>query len=213
MSTADDFGKQYIPKQRLGEYLDVKEERTFATEDEAVAFFLIARKRLLDVNRWSELAGTALSSFKLTNGFGNAVDRYAEVGDYLCIDIPGPGTALGKGYDWVRIEEIAEESEEGMDMISLRARPASNPLLGNNNETAHFLTEQATSTFQIKRIGKHIYAEEHGRNEQANTYTTSTLDNLRNMFVGWAAMMGFSYPQWKALVKGLIETNLYENEY
>ncbi|WP_461789740.1 hypothetical protein [Pedobacter sp.] len=206
MNTADDFGKQYIPKQRLGEYLDVKEERTFATEAEAVDFFFIARKRLLDVNHWAELAGTALSTFKLTNGFGNIVERDAEVGDYLRIDIPGPGTTLGKGYDWVKIEEIAEESEAGMDMISLRARPASNPLSGTNNETAHFLTEQATSTFQIKRIGKHIYAEEHGRNEQANTYTTRTLDNLRNMFVGWAAMMGFSYPQWKALVKGLIET-------
>jgi hypothetical protein len=206
MKTADDFGKQYIPKQRLGEYLDVREERTFATEAEAVDFFYVARKRLLDVNHWSSLAGTALSTFKLTNSFGNAVNRYAEVGDYLRIDIPGPGTASGDGYDWVKIEEIAEESEEGMDMISLRARPASNPLSGNNNETAHFLTEQATSTFQIKRIGKHIYAEEHGRNEQANTYTKDTLDNLRNMLVGWAAMMGFSYPQWKALVKGLIDT-------
>lgn len=206
MKAADDFGKQYIPKQRLGEYLDVKEERTFATETEAVDFFSIARKRLLDVNHWAKLAGTALSSFQLTNAFGNVVDRYAEVGDYLRIDIPGPGTALGKGYDWVKIEEIAEEREAGMDMISLRARPASNPLSATSNETAHFLTEQATSTFQIKRIGRHIYAEEHGRNEQANTYTASTVDNLRNMLVGWAAMVGFSYPQWKALVKGLIDT-------
>lgn len=204
MNTADDFGKKRIPPQQVGEHLDVREERRFDSEEEAIAFFQIAKDRLLSVNRWAEIAGTALSAFRLTNAFGNVVNRWAQVGDYLQIDIPGPGTSLGDGYDWVRIEEVAFESEDGMDMVSMTARPANNPLSGSN-ETAHFLTEQATSTFQVKRIGKHIYAEEHGRNEQANTYTKSGVDNLRNLFVGWAAMVGFSYPQWKALVKGLID--------
>jgi hypothetical protein len=196
--------ERYIPSQEIGSKIDAVEQLSLPDEAAAIAFFPIVKERLLNVNKWAEIAGESLSTFQLTNAFGNPVERWAEVGDYLKIDIPGPGTSLGKGYDWVQIEEIIIESEEGMDMVTMRARPSDNPLV-KSKDTAHFLTEQASSTFQVKRIGKHIYAEEHGRNEQANTYTTDTWDNLRNMFVGWAAMIGFSYPQWKALVKGLVK--------
>lgn len=200
-----------LPQQEIGSQIDVVEKLSLPDETVAIAFFPIVKDRLLSVNKWAELAGTEMSAFQLTNAFGNPVDRRAEVGDYLQIDIPGPGTGLGKGYDWVKIEEITMESEVGMDMVTMRVRPADNPLSASN-ETAHFLTEQATSTFLVKRVGKHIYAEEHGRNEQANTYTKDTVDNLRNLFVGWAATLGFSYPQWKALVKGLIQFTADEQE-
>jgi hypothetical protein len=92
---------------------------------------------------------------------------------------------------------------DGAEVLSITARPASNPST-EDNSTAHFLTEEATSTFQVKRLGNAIFAEEHGRNEVANTATGSVLDNIRNTFVGLGAKIGFSYPQWKALVKGLL---------
>lgn len=204
MSTDNTIGGEHIPSQQVGEQMDVVEKRSFDDEVTAIEFFQVAKKRLLDVNNWASLAGNELSSFQLTNSFGNLVERFAQEGDYLKIDIPGPGTSAGQGYDWVLVEAIIEEKEVGMEAIVLTVRPAANPL-SNNIDTAHFLTEQATSTFQVKRIGKTIYAEEHGRNEQANTYTSSTVDNMRNMFVGWAASLGLSYPQWKQLVRGLLE--------
>lgn len=203
MKAKNDYPDTGIPKQEVGSKVDAVEKISLADEATAIDFFGVVKERLLSVNKWAEFAGTNMSTFQLTDAFGNQVNRAAEEGDYLKIDIPGPGTALGKGYDWVKIEEFKTESKPDMDMITMRVRPAENPL-SKNTETAHFLTEQASSTFQVKRVGKHIYAEEHGRNEQANTYTSDTLDNLRNMVVGWAAMLGFSYPQWKALVKGLI---------
>ncbi|MFN0256471.1 hypothetical protein [Pedobacter ureilyticus] len=203
MDRKEEFTDKHLPKQEIGEQMDVVEKRTFENEAAAIDFFILAKYRLLNVNQWSLLAGSELSNFQLTNAFGNPIEGLAKEGDYLQIDIPGPGSATGDGYDWVYIESVIEEQEVGMEAVTLRARPASNPL-STNKDTAHFLTEQATSTFQVKRIGKHIYAEEHGRNEQANTYTTSTTDNIRNMLVGWAATLGLSYPQWKSLVKGIL---------
>ncbi|MCJ0743693.1 hypothetical protein [Pedobacter montanisoli] len=204
MKTKNDYPDKRIPEQEVGSKVDAVEKLSLADEATAIDFFRVVKERLLSVNKWAEFAGTNMSTFQLTDASGNLVNRAAKEGDYLKIDIPGPGTALGKGYDWVKIEEIKEEGDKDTDILTMRVRPAENPL-SRNPETAHFLTEQASSTFQVKRMGKHIYAEEHGRNEQANTYTSDTLDNLRNMVVGWAAMLGFSYPQWKALVKGLVK--------
>lgn len=204
MNTNRQIGEEHIPPQEIGEQMDVVEKRSFDNEAEAIDFFELAKHRLLNVNHWAALAGSGLSTFQLTNSFGNPVERLAQEGDYFKIDIPGPGTSLGKGYDWVFVEAIIEEREVGMEAVTLRVRPASNPL-SNSVDTAHFLAEQATSTFQVKRIGRTIYAEEHGRNEQANTYTKDMVDNVRNMFVGWAASLGLSYPQWKQLVKGLLD--------
>jgi len=203
MERKEKFGDEHIPRQEIDKQMDAEEARSFNNEVDAIEFFELVKHRLLDVNHWSLFAGNAMSAFQLTNAFGNPVERLAQEGDYIKIDIPGPSSSVGKGYDWVWIETIIHNEEEGMEALTLRARPTSNPL-AKSNDTAHFLTEQATSTFQVKRIGKHIYAEEHGRNEQANTYTNDTLDNIRNMAVGWMAMLGLSYPQWKSLIKGLL---------
>lgn len=203
-TSKDQPADQHIPEQKLGSYVDVAEQIALSDEATAAAFFYVVKERLLSVNKWSDFAGTAMSAFALTDSSGNPVNRLAQEGDYIRIDIPGPGTGLGKGYDWVKVEEIAMEKEGDSERLTMRVRPADNPR-SENRETAHFFTEQASSTFQVKRNGRHISAEEHGRNEQVNTYTESTADNLRNMFVGWAATFGFSYPQWKSLVKGFIQ--------
>ncbi|MGY0037116.1 hypothetical protein [Pedobacter sp. NJ-S-72] len=40
-----------------------------------------------------------------------------------------------------------------------------------------------------------------------NTDTSHLTDHIRNTLVGWTAKIGLSYPQWKSLVKGIVETN------
>ncbi|MFA4870168.1 MAG: hypothetical protein WC623_18365 [Pedobacter sp.] len=196
-------GSAHVPDQQTGSEMNAVEKIEMASEMEAVHFFETVKERLLDVNRWTEIAGGAMSEFLLTDENGNLVQRKATGGDHIRIDIPGPGTHTGGGYDWVIIEDINAEVSDNAEVLSITARPSTNPLT-ISQDTAHFLTEKATSTFQVKRIGNMIYAEEHGRNEIPNTYTGNILDNLRNTFVGWGAKVGFSYPQWKALVKGLL---------
>lgn len=196
-------GAAHVPAQEIGSKMDAVEEITLDSESEAIHFFKIVKDRLLDVNRWAEFAGAASSDFYLTDANGVMVHRKATDGDRIKIDIPGPGTKTGNGFDWVTIEEIKSEIIGDAEVLSITARPSDNPL-NSSTDTAHFLNDKATSTFQVKRVGKIIFAEEHGRNEVPNTETDHPLDNVRNTFVGWGAKIGFSYPQWKALVRGLL---------
>lgn len=194
-----------IPEQRAGGKLDTQAEAEFGTPEQAIAFYGIARGRLLNVFNWAEICKVPLSTFTLTDQAGTPVSRPAQEGDLIKIDIPGPGTHTGDGFDWVKVEKITEEVFADHAQISLQARPAANPE-NPDPATAHFFTSQATSTFQVKRYGNVVTAEEHGRNEVPNTDTASTTDNIRNTLVGWSARIGLSYPQWKSLVKGIAET-------
>ncbi|MEJ2903572.1 hypothetical protein [Pedobacter panaciterrae] len=199
----NDPGASHVPEQQNGTEMNAVEKVELASVAEAVDFFKIVKERLLDINQWAKIAGTEMSNFYLTDSSGHQVSRFAIDGDHIKIDIPGPGTVAGKGYDWVRIEQIITEELDGAEVLSITVRPSANPL-NDKEDTAHFLTDEATSTFQVKRMGNTVSAEEHGRNEMPNTGTDNTLDNIRNVFVGWGAKIGLSYPQWKALVKGLL---------
>lgn len=190
-----------IPDQQEGSEIDVTEHRTFETMDEASAFFARACNRLLNVNDWGNRSG--MSGFQLFDGYGKEVHRKAQEGDYIRIDIPGPGAPSGGGYDWVKIEEIASRQQIEDDFLAIKVRPSVKPL-SKEASPAHFLQDAATSTFIVRRLQLKVQAEEHGRNEMANTNTENTLDNVRNFLVGGAARLGFSYPQWKLLVKGIM---------
>ncbi|WP_029283688.1 hypothetical protein [Pedobacter sp. R20-19] len=190
-----------IPDQQEGSKIDVEESRNFETIQDATAFFELACRRLLNINLWGKISG--LSSFQLFDEHGNEVDREGRQGDYIRIDIPGPGTQLGGGFDWVRIEEIFHHHDDQEELLSIRVRPSVKPMT-EGNSPAHFLKAEATSTFIVRRLQLLVQAEEHGRNEMANTDTTHILDNARNLLVGGAAKLGLSYPQWKLLVKGIM---------
>ena len=197
--------KNKIPEQREGRKMDITAKAVFPSIEAARQFYTIAKNRLLNVSDWAEICKVPVSVFTLTDHTGATIRREAKEGDYLKIDIPGPGTAAGNGFDWVHIEKIKEESDGINRSISLQARPAVNPS-GDESAIAHFFKDAATSTFQVKQIGNEVWAEEHGRNEIPNTATPSAVDNWRNRIVGWTAAIGLSYPQWKSLVEGLVET-------
>lgn len=198
--------KNEIPKQHTGGEIDTIVTAEFNSIVAAKDFYQTAKYRLLNVSHWADICKVPVSTFILTDQHGNPVTRLAMEGDYLKIDIPGPGTHSGDSYDWVKIEKISEEVSDNMAIVSLRARPSANP--ENEDESiAHFYTEQATSTFQVKRIGTIVTGEEHGRNEVPNTDTSYLTDNIRNTLVGWSAKIGLAYPQWKSLVKGIVSTD------
>jgi len=127
------------------------------------------------------------------------LNRAVQTGDYIRIGIPGPRSSSGHGFDWVYVEALKqEEAAAGM-----RVRPCAPP---GGGSVAHFLHDEATSTFAVWQDGLQVWSAIFGRNEAPNIDQTDTLlDKLRNLVVGATAIAGASDAQWSALVKALIE--------
>ena len=194
-----------IPDQRHGAKKDLKHSFTAESVDDAEEFFIIAKDRLLDVNKWDKTADSASATFCLTDHQGRELHRKAHKDDYIRINIPGPGAETGGGYDWVRIEAIVYDDypDENSESIVMQVRPAQSPVDGHPS-VAHFFTDEATSTFDIERHGKMLIARYYGRNEIPNTDTESVTDTIRNTAVAAGAMLGLSEVQWGGLLRGFI---------
>ena len=194
-----------LPDQKEGAEKNIETTADLNSIEEAKELFKEAKSRLLDVNQWQQICGKLSSVFKLTDEKGNEIEGDPKVGNYFKIDIPGPGTASGKGYDWVRVEAVEENKNEQEDSesILIRVRPADNPSTSDNN-VAHFFTDKATSNFVVSRKNNFVTAAVYGRNEVPNTTTDKPLDKTRNAVVGTTAITGFSNPQWKSLANGVL---------
>ncbi|MVZ67432.1 hypothetical protein GQF61_16375 [Sphingobacterium sp. DK4209] len=197
---------EQIPEQIEGKAFDYFKSVDFSSITEADQFFQKAKNRLLDVNHWDDIAGTPSATFKTKDEYGLELDRPVRQGDYIQIDIPGPGLPSAEGSDWVRVESINEESTAESRQICLTLRPSPDPT-SENTDTAHFFKRLATSSILIEQKDKHIFLHYAGRNEVINTDNSSLMDNVRNFMIGLGAKMGASFPQWKALVEGLGNTH------
>ncbi|MEO6522872.1 MAG: hypothetical protein ABIN91_14420 [Mucilaginibacter sp.] len=197
-----------IPAQQKGNQHDTVEQITVKTREQAIGLYYEARTRLLDVSNWSQIAHGPSSEFTLTDSEGHKITRLAQQGDKLKIDLPGPGSLIGGGNDWVLIEQIQDELDSLLDteLTSIRVRPTYNPE-SDEATIAHFFTNDATSTFLIKRFGTTVSAEIHGRNEIPNTHG-NFIDVIRHLSVAMGDLFGFSKPQWKHLTKGLLDNEL-----
>ena len=193
-----------IPEQHEGTAVNVEQKVVLDKAEAAKAFYQMVKGRLLDINRWGDISGLLSADFTLMDSNGHKLNRKPQEGDYFMIDIPAPGIQTGEGHDWVRIEQIVENAEGVDESVSIRVRPASNPL-NQNEDVAHFYTDDATSNFIVKRTGNEVTAGVYGRNEKPNIEEAdSLLDKARNAIVGTGGVTLFSKMQWKALVTGLI---------
>lgn len=195
--------EDFVPQQRQGAQSNTESVRTLENTEAALSFFTIAKERLLDVNHWHTLAGKATADFILTDSKGEPVTRPVGEGDHFKIDIPGPGTATGKGYDWVQVESIEETIEGDEEAVTIQVRPATNPT-NDKPDIAHFFSDEATSCFMVRREGATVTAAVYGRNEKPNTGAEALLDKARNVAVATGAISGFAKLQWRSLVEGLV---------
>jgi len=103
------------------------------------------------------------------------------------------------------VEAVEEKgADEGNSQsVLVRVRPTDNPTT-DNDEVAHFFSNDATSNFLVVREGKLVRAAVRGRNEVPNTTTRSVIDKTRNALVGSGAIAGFSSPQWSRLVNAIL---------
>ena len=197
--------KAAVPSQKEGAKSDTVYSVKLKSHEEALDLYQTAKKRLMKIYEWHQLCRLETATFVLTGGDGQKIKRLAREGDYLRIDIPGPGSKTGKGYDWVRIKKILQETDTERDYEAtvIHVSPADNPR-NNSSSTAHFFDKNSSSTFLVTREKNVVTAEIHGRNEKPNTDPDNPLDVIRNTFVAIGAILGFSKFQWKQLAKGLL---------
>jgi hypothetical protein len=198
--------ESHIPSNHEGVKTDTSSSVQFTVEQEAVEHFKIVKSRFLTIAKWGDVSGKGSADFELTDSSGNIIHRFPQQGDYIRIDIPGPGTDKGNGYEWVQIEAMDEEKDLNakQEIIVIKVSPASSPQ-NNSKSIAHFFQPGASSTFMIKLTGSIIHAEVHGRNEKPNMNTSGILNKIRNFFITIGAFLGISKLQWKSLVKGLVK--------
>ena len=193
---------EHIPPQVTGKKLDITEKRRFPTHTEAFNAFTRTRLRLLDVNHWHEIAGAPSAQFCLIGLDGQPAAGHPQLGNYVRIDIPGPGSPKGDGYDWVAVTHMEDKPMQGFTQFTLRPSP---PPTTDSSDVAHFFHQYASSTFQISVYENELHISYFGRNEEINLENDDFVDNFRNAIIGLGAKLGFSYPQWKKLVHGLLE--------
>lgn len=192
-----------VPEQRTGKAIDAVSTVELREEEEAKAFFNRAKERLQHVNRWKDMAGALSATFQLVNSEGSEVQRKAQKGDYFKIDIPGPGSESGEGFDWVQIEEVESTSSPDGERFGFRVRPTDNPQ-NRKDDVAHFYSEMSTSSFVIERKNNKVTASVHDRNTKPNTDADTAIDKIRDAVVGAAGVATFSKIQWKKLTDGLV---------
>ncbi|MDR3678664.1 MAG: hypothetical protein P4L41_01785 [Flavipsychrobacter sp.] len=196
-----------IPEQVTGKRTDLDASVLLPNREEAIDCFKRAYKRLQNPGIWHELCGTLSAHFTLTDEGGNEVKRLADLYDAIKIDIPGPGTIAGGGYDWVTIEAVQENVNVNASSESFAMRLRASPEPGKK-EVAHFFSNKATSTFIVERKGNTVIASYHGRNEVPNIDTPSMLDTIRNAVIAAGAFALLSEAQWSALMKALLQPEL-----
>ncbi|WP_439555584.1 hypothetical protein [Dyadobacter sp.] len=194
-----------VPENRSGDEVNTETVKACTNAAEAAALYHTARGRLLDVNNWHRISGEHLAHFMLADTAGNPVAGPVEQGSMIRIDIPGPGTQEGDGYDWVVVEEIEEKTSEHVESVAVRVRPASDPTSAAE-ETAHFYAPKATSTFTVSRNHLTISAGVYDRNLAPNQEADGLFDKIRNAIVGFMGEKALSAVQWKAFTDGLLDS-------
>jgi hypothetical protein len=195
---------EIVPDQQTGKAIDAESSIELTDENEARVFFTEVKSRLQNVNRWHEYAGELLASFQLVDKNGVEVQREARKDDYFKIDIPGPGTKTGAGFDWVQIEDESYTSSPDGEQFGFRVRPTDNPQ-SKEKDVAHFYSKESTSTFIAQRVGNKITVSIHDRNTKPNTDADRTSDKVRDAVVGTAGAISFSKIQWQNLTDGILK--------
>ena len=196
----DSFYKNLVPEQKGGKENNLEETVKCKNDEECDALFKKARERMMDINSWQKITDEKGASFCVMDDQESVVKRTPCAGDYVRINVPGPGNKDGGGYDWVKIDALkSDDIHLGMTFRAC-ARPKK-----NDYEADHFFDKNATSTFIIQRKSNEVIASYHGRNEKINTEDNSLVDTIRNVFVGIGALLGFSDLQWKKLIKAFLD--------
>ena len=198
-----------VPEQRHGGSHNTESRRCFDDENTAAREFLKLKARFLEIDKWQELAGKSSAEFLLFDKDGSPVQRNPLAGDFVRIDIPGPGNFEADGFDWVKITKISHQflNEGEQENLLLECHPSPDPTRPDNRNIAHFYNAESSSTFMISRAGTCLKAAVYGRNELPNFQHSELADKIRNGFIAMGGILGLSKIEWQALTDGLVGRN------
>ncbi len=191
-----------VPEQKSGGFHDTE---TYVKFEKALIplKYETLKKRFFSVNQWKSYCGEPFAEFKLYTPNGSPVEREPQKGDFIRINIPGPGEIEAKGYDWVEITDICYYEDAHSERITMTCRPSQNPT-DESRHIAHFYSSKATSTFMIQKYSTYLKAAVYGRNESPNL-NAGFIDILRNVIVAIGGMLGIAKIQWKQLANGFLD--------
>ncbi|WP_312766244.1 hypothetical protein [Epilithonimonas sp.] len=194
-----------VPEQIKGAFHDTESRKDFIMPEFASWRFDILKNRFFSINHWKDYCGSLSSEFKLYDASGSYVERKPKKGDFIRIDIPGPGDVRAKGYDWVEIVMIDDQAyNDEIERHIMICRPSKEPG-SESDRIAHFYSAGSSSTFVISRGPDYIKVGIYGRNEVPNTTKTGILGKIRNFLVSLGGFARLTKIQWKSLADGLLE--------
>ena len=194
-----------IPIQLKGGSHDIVSMQCADTIDSAINDFEKLLLRLKAVNEWDSLSPKIKAEFFLIDSETAQTTTELKVGHLIKIDIPGPGSPSGSGYDWTEITDIQngmEHQETPFFAFTIRPCPAPD---SDKDTVAHFYNKESTNTFIVRRIGTCIYVEIHGRNQIENTSDAPLLDIVRNKAVAIGSKFGIGSLNWIGFASALLE--------
>ena len=192
-----------VPDQKKGGFHDTESQQYFDNPLIAQQYFAKLKEKFFSVNEWKNFCNDTLADFKLFDLNGKPVNNIPKVGNFIRIDIPGPGNSESKGYDWVKITRIINEKEEDSERILIRCSPSVSPQ-NMNTHILHFYANTSTSTFIISLQNKTIKAAVYGRKETPN-FNTTLPNKIRSLFIALGGIFGIAKIQWKHLTDGLLD--------
>lgn len=166
----------------------------YPSEEEAQKGFDLAVIKLLEVNKWSDLS-IATASFQLYKQSGiEKVNTPLEVNDFVKINLPIPSPE-----NWVKVIDCKKNTA----FAEFTVRPCAAPN-ADSDETDHFFTSAATSTFKVERKETTLYGYEIGKNEIINNNEEAGGWGLLNTLIAEGGWAGFQKFQWKKLTDYLV---------
>ncbi|RYZ47865.1 MAG: hypothetical protein EOP49_20115, partial [Sphingobacteriales bacterium] len=147
--------EQFVPDKNKGKNVDLEHHVDCRTKKEADDLYEMAVGRLKTPEQWSLLPGTTRTRFSLVKT--NHDGKFIQEGDYIRIDVPGPGPSDGSGYDYVQIAALIEEMPDDgrVRKTGIKLRPSSDPD-SKSEKVAHFFDEQSSSSLLISQDGQRI---------------------------------------------------------
>lgn len=170
-------------------------QNIFPDEATAKREFERSKKKLFDINQWSDLDGIN-STFQLFDDRGRRTSaNMPEVGYYIRIILPASPIE-----NWVRIARIHIEE----DMAEFVVHPSEKPkeLTDEEEVVQHFFIKEASSTFRVERTGNTIIGYEIGENEGINNQGEEAGDRaLLNTLIAEGGWAGVQELQWDKITK------------
>lgn len=173
-------------------------EQDYPDEMSARTAFEASKKKLFNVNLWSNLEGIN-STFELHDARGRKTTaEEPELGYYVKVTLPG-----AEVENWVQVNDI--RITENMAEFTVQPSSKPNPPVDEEEVTEHFFTKDATSTFRVEVQGTRLVGSEIGRNEYINNQGDESGDRaVLNTLIAEGGWAGFQSLQWDKLTSYLV---------